>query len=283
MRRLTALSIDLEDWYHPELVVRAGGVAEPTPRIEQSTGNILSLLRRKSRTATFFVLGEVAERHPELVKRILADGHEIASHGMSHKPLWRHDAQSFAKELGRFENVIHSIVKNVPIRGFRAPTFSLDFSTAWALDVLADNGYVYDSSVFPMKNRLYGVRGAPLGIYRPLTADLRRHDEAGRLIEFPPAVLQVGPARIPVAGGSYFRLLPTRLWLRLLRAVESKRPAMIYVHPWECDPLTPRVPLAAFPRFVTYYGIRKAFTKLEMLLDRFHCARIDEVLGIERD
>jgi polysaccharide deacetylase family protein (PEP-CTERM system associated) len=280
---LTALSIDLEDWYHPELVVRAGEIAEPTPRIEQSTGSVLSLLRRKNRTATFFVLGEVAERHPELVKRILDDGHEIASHGMSHKPLWRHDARSFAKDLRQFEKVIHGIVKSVSVRGFRAPTFSLDSSTAWALEVLAEHGYIYDSSVFPIRNNLYGVNGAPLGIYRPSSANLCRHDEAGRLLEFPPSVLQMGPVRIPVAGGSYFRLLPAKLWLRLLRAVESKRPAMIYVHPWECDPLTPRVPLAAFPRFVTYYGIRKAFTKLEMLLDGFHCARIDEVLGIERD
>ncbi len=281
MRRLNAISIDIEDWYHPELVVRAGGTVEPTPHIERSADIILSLLKRINCNATFFILGQIAERHPALVRKIFDEGHEIASHGMSHTPLWRQNAQSFDSELKQFEKTIRGILKGVRVKGYRAPTFSLDCSTAWALDVLAENGYVYDSSVFPMKNRLYGVAGAPLGIYRPSASDPSRHDEAGRILEFPPAVLQIGPVKVPVAGGAYLRLLPGRLWISLLRIAESQRPLMIYVHPWECDPLTPRLPLGLLSTFVTYYGIGTACEKLQMLLREFQCSRIDEVLGIE--
>ena len=281
MRRLHAFSVDLEDWYHPELVVRAKGSLDTQPRIEQSTGSILSLLTNTEQRATFFVLGELAEGHPELIRRISDAGHEIACHGMSHKPLWEHDPESFARELEQFDVVIHGILPGTRVRGYRAPTFSLDSSTAWALDVLADHGYEYDSSIFPIDNRLYGVSGAPLGIYRP-AADLRQHDEGGRIVEFPPTVFAMGPVRIPVGGGAYFRLLPGKLWMKALRAVESRRPAMIYVHPWECDPLTPRLPLNIYPRLVTYFGIKGALAKLEKLLKEFRFSRIDEVLGIEQ-
>ena len=255
----------------------------PQPRIEEAAGNILSLLKRAGQSATFFVLGEVAQRHPAIVRQIHDEGHEIASHGMSHTPLWRLDRRSFDAELKQFDRTIREILKDVRVKGYRAATFSLDPSTAWALDVLADNGYEYDSSIFPMRNQLYGVSGAPLGIYRPSVADLRRHDENGRILEFPPSVLAVGPIRVPVGGGSYFRLLPAALWLGMLRRVEKSRPAMIYVHPWECDPLTPRLPLGLFSRFVTYFGINGAFRKLEMLLNTFRFSRVDEVLGIKQD
>jgi polysaccharide deacetylase family protein (PEP-CTERM system associated) len=281
--RLHAFSVDLEDWYHPELVVRAGKSIDAQPRIDQATGSILSLLENTNQKATFFVLGSVAEGHPELITRIRAAGHEIACHGMSHKPLWEHDPKSFARELKQFDGVIHGILPKTRVKGYRAPTFSLDSSTAWALDVLVDQGYEYDSSIFPVKNRLYGLSGAPLGIYRPAAADLRRHDERGKIVEFPPTVLAVGPVRIPVGGGAYFRLLPGKLWLKALRAVESERPAMIYVHPWECDPLTPRLPLRLYPRTVTYLGINGALAKLEKLMNELRFSRIDEVLGIEQD
>ncbi|UCD57250.1 MAG: polysaccharide deacetylase family protein [Candidatus Hydrogenedentota bacterium] len=283
MQRVHAFSVDLEDWYHPELVVRAGGIARPRPRIEKATRNILSLLERMKQRATFFVLGEVARKYPELIQQIHDDGHEIACHGMSHKPLWEHNSQSFARELKQFDHELHEVLKNVRAKGFRAPTFSLDSSTAWALDVLAEQGYQYDCSIFPMRNRLYGVSGAPLGIYRPSVADLRRHDDGGKILEFPPTVLALGPVRIPVAGGAYLRILPGRLSLKLLRAVESERPVMIYVHPWECDHLTPRLPLGFFPRFVTYFGIKGALAKLELLFGKLRFSRIDEVLDIERD
>ena len=280
MKRLHALSVDLEDWYHPELIMRTGGAVAPQPRIEQAAESILSLLKRAGQRATFFVLGEVAQKHPATIQRIHDEGHEIASHGMSHTPLWRLDRRGFEMELAQFDRTIHEILRDVRVRGFRAATFSLDSSTSWALEVLADNGYEYDSSIFPMRTQLYGVSGAPLGIYRPSLADLRRHDEGGRILEFPPSVLAVGPVRVPVGGGSYFRLLPGTLWLKLLGEVEKRRPAMIYVHPWECDPLTPRLPLGLFARFVTYFGIESALGKLERLLATYRFSRVDEVLGL---
>jgi len=282
LRRLHAFSVDLEDWYHPELVVRAGGAASAQPRIEQATRSILSLLGKNRQRATFFVLGDLARGHPELIREIHDAGHEIACHGMSHKPLWEHDPKSFARELKQFDGVLRDVLPGAGAKGYRAPTFSLDSSTAWALDVLADHGYEYDSSIFPINNRLYGLSGAPLGIYRPASADLRRHDGNGKIVEFPPTVLAVGPVRIPIGGGAYFRFLPAALWLMALRVVESNRPAMIYVHPWECDPLTPRLPLRFYPKLVTYFGIKGALDKLGRLMKEFRFSRIDEVLGIEQ-
>ena len=160
MEVINALSFDVEDWYHPELVREV--VKEPHSQIMESTRPIIDLLDRYRIKASFFIVGEIAEQNPDLVETIFLKGHEIGCHGYSHKPLWVLNESLFRRELELFHSVMERILGKVKIKGFRAPTFSLDDRTQWALRILGDFGYQYDASLFPAKiNPLYGVRGGP--------------------------------------------------------------------------------------------------------------------------
>ncbi|MBI1798816.1 MAG: polysaccharide deacetylase family protein [Candidatus Eisenbacteria bacterium] len=264
-----AVSFDIEDWFHPELL--RGHVAPDDSRsvVRQGTHAILLLLERRRVPATFFVLGDVARRHPDLVRAIEAGGHEIACHGMTHRPLWNLDRESFRGELRDFRAAIRAALGHDRAVGFRAPTFSLDRSTAWALDVLSEEGFRWDSSVFPLRVGLYGVPGAPLGIYRPSRSNLARHDPRGALVEFPVAVGALGPLRLPVAGGFYLRALPLALIQTTLDRIARRRPFALYLHPWECAPDLPRVRLAPADAFVTYCNLGTVMRKLDALLGRY--------------
>lgn len=276
-----ALSIDLEDWYHPELVRKNLSEKQIFSQIEESSGPILELLAEYNIRATFFILGQVAQKAPALVNRIYSDGHEIASHGMSHRPLWELDRESFAKELDDFSALIEGILRRrIQIKGFRAPSFSLDNSTKWALEVLRDKNYIYDSSIFPVKNKLYGLNGAPLEIYNPSLADLKKNDPSFALVEFPLAICNIFGFKIPVAGGFYFRVMPLSLLKDCLKRVNRTRPFVFYLHPWESFDCTPRVKgLSAIDRFITYWGLDSALRKLEDILKCFSFKPICEVLG----
>ena len=259
---INALSIDLEDWHHPELL-RGHVPGDPQPQIGESTDRILHLLDRYDVKATFFVLGDVAAKDPELIHRIHAKGHEIASHGMSHKPLQELSPAEFDDELKSFGRLIRDILgDDVPIRGFRAPTFSLNNRTKYALSCLAENRYLYDSSIFPVKNYVYGVKDAPCSIYRPDFKDLRRTDESSPIIEFPLTVYRKGRIRIPVSGGFFLRVLPYPLIRRFLREINRTRPFVIYFHPWETYPATPRLKtIGPKASFITYYGLTVAWKR----------------------
>lgn len=275
-----ALSIDLEDWYHPELV-RRRIPPDPRPQIVESTGRILALLDRYGVRATFFVLGDVAEKSPDLVRAIRDGWHEIGSHGMSHRPLWELSPREFDAELKAFDRLIREILgEGVAIRGFRAPTFSLDDRTRFALRCLVENGYRYDSSVFPARNYLYGVAGAPCAIYEPGLDDLRDADGGSGLVEFPMTVFEWGRFRIPVSGGLYLRVFPYAVLRRLLGRINKARPFVIYVHPWETFPGTPRVKsVGLLNGFITYYGIDGCLRKIERLLRDFEFGPMAEVIG----
>jgi polysaccharide deacetylase family protein (PEP-CTERM system associated) len=229
---------------------------------------VLELLDKYETRATFFVLGIVAEKHPGIVAEIHSRGHEIASHAYSHKTLYELGEVGFEEEIGKSSRLLESITGERPI-GFRAPSFSIDNSTKWAFKVLTKYGFKYDSSIFPVKTMLYGIPNAPSEPYKPSMDDVARHDPEGDIIEFPLAVLKLG-RNIPVAGGFYMRVLPLWFVKFAIRRVNRARPAVIYLHPWELYPLTPRlkgVPL--FPRFVTYHGINSGLKKTEGLLDNF--------------
>jgi len=274
-----ALSIDLEDWFHPLLVQPFVEGVERKSRVLEASRPLLELLNRHDVRATFFCVGEVVERHPELVQEIQSRGHEIGFHGMTHRPLWDLSPSEFEAEVSDFEQLAAQILgKARAIRGFRAPTFSLDAQTAWALPILAKWGYSYDASVFPMKGPLYGVPSAPVDPYRISVGDPGAIDAKSPLLEFPPAVCEVMGIRIPVGGGFYLRLMPLPLLIRLLELINRDRPFVLYVHPWEMDPATPRMSLKPFARFATYYGLGSTLSKLDRLLTRFRFTAVDKVV-----
>jgi polysaccharide deacetylase family protein (PEP-CTERM system associated) len=276
--RQASLTVDVEDWFHPELVYARVSRDDPRTVVEEGTDALLELLRRHGARGTFFVLGNVAARHPALVRRIADAGHEIACHGTTHRPLWTLDPASFRAELREFRAAIRTALGADDAIGFRAPTFSLDSRTAWALEVLAEEGFRYDSSIFPRRVRLYGVDRAPLGIYRPSPRDLTRHDPGAPMVELPVAVDAVAGIRIPAAGGFYLRALPRPLIETLLARVHAQRPCVLYVHPWECAASVPRLRLPWADALITYHRLEAVLPRLERLLARFGSRPMREIL-----
>ena len=276
-----AFSFDVEDWFHSEFVPDRERRSHAESIVERGTSCILELLRRTGSRATFFVLGEAVRDHPSLVRRIVDEGHELAAHGIDHRPLWHLDPQTFSRQLDEFRSLVEGILGRFPVIGYRAPSFSLDRRTAWALEVLRDHGYAYDSSVFPARVKLYGVPDAPVQIYRPASGNVARHDPAGPLVEFPVAVGSVGPVRLPVAGGFYLRALPFALFRAVLAAIRRRRPVALYLHPRECAPESVRLRLATTASFITYAGLGGVAAKLEHLLRRHGSRTMREVLVAE--
>jgi len=261
------LAVDVEDWYHPEYVKNK--VRSRTEHINRSFNIALDLIKEFDVTATFFVVGEIAERHPEILEKISENQHEIGFHGYFHEPLWALDADALRDEVKRFDSLISSVIGE-RCCGFRAPSYSLDNRTLWALDVLEEQGYVYDASLFPVKTPLYGVLGAPITPYHPSSSNITAEDEHQRLIEFPALVYPVMGLRIPAAGGFYLRLLPLQIFDRAIRKMNKKGfPAVLTIHPWELDDDTPRLGLGPFKSFVTYYNLKATKRKLKSILSRF--------------
>lgn len=278
-RRINALSIDLEDWYHPQLIRKYANLPDKN-LITPSTDALLALLRKYNTKATFFILGEIALSNPELIKRIHAEGHEIASHGFYHWTLQENGPDGLRKELSKFRETITDILGNIQIKGFRAPSFSLNQKTAWAIDILKEYNFKYDSSIFPVKiNNLYGVNGAPLNIYGLNSSDIKIHDSKSSLTEFPITIFKILNFKFPVSGGFYLRLFPVYMQKKLLKQINKKQPFIIYIHPWECCNNTPKIKLNFFSGFISYYNIKSSLKKLEILLKNFKFDRIDNVLG----
>lgn len=277
---VNALSLDFEEWYHPELVRRHLRGIHRTNRSGRTVSFLLDLMEKYGHRCTVFLLSETVEAYPDLIREIEQRGHEIAFHGHTHRTLHEHTPESFAAEIRTFLRILEDAgVESVP-KGYRAPTFSLDGSTSWVLGVLEENGFLYDSSIFPARMRLYGVKGAPLGIYHPVPGDLRRSRDSG-IVEFPLSVARLGRARLPASGGVYFRLLPLCISRLLLRAINREgRPFVFYFHPWEMDPGIPRLPIGKLNAFMTYTGVGGMAAKVEKLLADFNFDRMDSVLGV---
>ena len=275
-----AFSFDIEDWHHSELH-HVGDARAEESIVARGTEAILDLLARHGWRSTFFVLGDVVRDHPALVRRMVAEGHELACHGMSHRPLWRATPESFRAELREFRAVVEGVLGGFPVTGFRAPTFSIDRSNPWALEVLREEGYHYDSSVFPMKVKMYGTPGAPVGIYRPSRTDLRRHDPAGTLVEFPVAIAELQGLRVPVGGGFYLRALPMPLFRAGLDFILRHRPFVLYLHPREVAPESRRLPLDPVNGFITYVNLHTVMAKLEQLFARYEWTTMRDILERE--
>ncbi len=262
------LCVDLEDWYHPEYVKsKVSGIAEG--RINQSLDLTLNLLSKNNVKATFFVVGELAEKNPNLLIKIKENGHEIAFHGYNHDPLWELNEDRFRLELEKYKSLVQSVTGERCL-GFRAPSYSLDNETKWAIKALKDTGFTYDSSVFPVRTPLYGEASAPITPYYPSTDDISKNSTSTEFMEFPALVYPFVGLKIPAAGGFYLRTLPVSLLKRAIRRMNKHGyPAVLTIHNWELDPQTPRLKLGLYKSFVTYHNLTKTSKKLSLLLSEF--------------
>ena len=270
---LNILTVDLEDWYHPEYV-KDKTRRHKEERIQHSLKITLDFLNKLNLNATFFVVGELAEKHPEIIEEIRQNNHEIAFHGYYHEPFWNLDTAKLRSEIERFNLLIKE-----KCAGFRAPSFSLSNNTKWALKVLEDCGYQYDSSIFPAKTPLYGVWNAPTVPYKPSFEDITQNDEKAKLWEFPLLVYKLKGIKVPVAGGFYLRFFSVSLISKAIRKLNQQGfPAVIFFHNWELDPETPRLKLGLYKYFVTYHKLKQTRNKLEDLLSQFEFVGISEYM-----
>lgn len=274
-----ALTIDLEDWYHPEYVADKVNPDSITPMIEESTKRTLNLLDELHIKSTFFVNGQIVENYPHLIYDIEQQGHEIASHGYSHTPLWKMTPKDFVKEISLSNTAIQKAIGKKPI-GFRAPSFSLTNNTSWALKILKESGYLYDSSIFPLKTPLYGVRRALTHPYRPALDNLCKENGEGTLIEFPLLTTSVLGIKLPASGGFYFRIMPTSIIKHaVVTTNRNGYPAMMYFHPWELIGNTPLIRLLPHRFFVFYANLKRTEKQIRALAYLFKFATVREILG----
>jgi polysaccharide deacetylase family protein (PEP-CTERM system associated) len=268
-----ALTIDVEDYYHVSAFDAPGRRARWSgfeSRVCASTARVLDVCAAASVRATFFVLGWVAERHPALVRRIADAGHEVASHGFGHELVYDLSPAAFRADLRRARVAIEDAA-GVRVTGYRAPSFSITRRSLWAFDILAEEGYRFDSSVFPIVRDRYGLPGSPRHAHVRQTA-------SGPIVEIPPSTIRWGRLTLPVAGGGYFRLYPfdwTRRAIRRLNAREGQ-PAVVYLHPWELDPAQPRQHGSLLSRARHYVNLDRTESRLRALLATFDFGPITE-------
>jgi polysaccharide deacetylase family protein (PEP-CTERM system associated) len=269
-------TIDLEEYFQVsafESCVARCDWERFESRVGAEVARLLDLLARHEARATFFVLGWVAERHAELIRNIAGAGHEIASHGWDHVRVTHQTPLQFRESIRRTKSVLEEIT-GAPVLGFRAPSFSIVPGGEWALDILIEEGYRYDSSLFPVRRPGYGY---PKGLPHPHWLDR----PAGRLAEIPPTTLRWCGLRLPAAGGAYFRLLPYGVVRAALQQCERVGvPGTFYIHPWEIDPAQPRLDVSWLTRLRHYGGLGRTAGRLERLLAEFRFTAVrDTVAG----
>ncbi len=263
---MNILSFDIEDWFHPEIF--AGKFPREMwdqleGRVKRNTEIILNFLNRKKLKATFFYLGWIGEKYPELVTQTAREGHEIASHGYAHVMLNKMSKEEFRADLLRSLEILNSLSEH-PVEGFRAPTFSITKKTLWALPIMYEAGIRYDSSVFPIYHDRYGIPEAPREPYLIYT-----NGQDG-IWEYPMTTVQVGRLNLPFGGGGYFRLYPFSFSLYLMKKCQREgRAIMFYAHPWEFDTELPRVKLGLFGHVRHYTGIKKFLERIDRVTDMF--------------
>ena len=273
-----ALTIDVEDYFQVAALaeaVRYDDWSSMEYRVEANTDRILALFERAGVKATFFTLGWVAERSPELVKRIAAQGHEVASHGYSHQLIYNQTPDVFKEETRRSKVILEDIL-GAPVTGYRAASYSITNQSRWALDILAEQGFTWDSSIFPVHHDRYGMPGTPRWPHRLTT------DKGYELAEFPLSTFKLPGYTLPIAGGGYFRLFPYWFSRYGLVAINREgRPFVFYLHPWEVDPGQPRLDVKWFSRFRHYNNLDVCEQRLARLLSDFRFTTMSQVLESE--
>ncbi|WP_166820452.1 XrtA system polysaccharide deacetylase [Thalassoroseus pseudoceratinae] len=275
-RRRHAFTVDVEDYYQVSgfaKTVPFGDWASYPSRVVENTQRVLSLLERHAVRGTFFILGWVAERHPELVRDIQAAGHEIGCHSYAHQIVYELSPDEFRDDLRRGRDILAEITGE-PIVSYRAPSFSITDRSLWALETLAEEGFTIDASIYPIRHDRYGIPRADLVPHRIQT-------DAGMLWEFPGTCCSWGRFKLPVGGGGYLRLFPRWVTERGLHSIENRHQRVfgVYVHPWELDPDQPRLPARLLTRIRHYRNLNATEHRLERLLERFEFTTISDVLA----
>ena len=270
---INAMTVDVEDYYQVsafEPHVRRDEWHSYPSRVERNTDRILALFEAHNVKATFFTLGMIAERFPALIRRIVGAGHELASHGFSHVRVTQQQPHEFREDVLRTKRLLEDTA-GLPVRGYRAASYSIGAGNLWALDVLAEAGHEYSSSIYPIRHDLYGMPDAPRFAFR---------HKGGSLLEIPVTTVEVLSQRLPCGGGGYFRLVPYAVSRWALRRVKRQdaQPCVFYFHPWEIDPEQPRpTDFRLKTRFRHYLNLDRMERRLERLLRDFRWARMDEV------
>jgi polysaccharide deacetylase family protein (PEP-CTERM system associated) len=273
------MTVDVEDYFQvsafDSVVSRDSWETRPA-RVVANTERLLAIFDEHHVKATFFVLGWVADRFPALVSAIANAGHELASHGYAHQLVYDQTPDSFRDDVRRAKHLIEDR-SGQPVRGYRAPSYSITRRSLWALDVLVEEGYAYDASIFPIRHDRYGIPDAPRHSYVMPRA-------AGPLTEAPPSTVRVAGTNLPVAGGGYFRLLPYQWASWGIRRINQKegKPAIFYLHPWEIDPQQPRLQASALSRFRHYRNLDKTEARLRRLLSEFRFAPLATLVDSDR-
>jgi polysaccharide deacetylase family protein (PEP-CTERM system associated) len=270
-----AMSIDVEDYFHVSVfdgIVPRSEWDGMESRVVANTHRLLDIFDEFAVRSTFFVLGWVGERHPDLVRAIAARGHEIASHGYAHRLIYDQTPKAFGEDIRRAKRLLED-QSGRRVVGYRAPSYSITPKSLWALDVLLEQGYEYDSSIFPIRHDRYGI---PVSDRRPYL--IKRG--GGVLVEVPGSTTEVGPLNLPVAGGGYFRILPygwTRWGIARVNRLEN-RPAVFYLHPWEIDPGQPRLSAGRLSRFRHYRNLDQTEGRLRQLLTDFRFDTVEAIV-----
>lgn len=272
-----AFTIDVEDYF--QVAAFADNIAISSwdtqiSRVERNTAVLLEMLDVRSIQGTFFVLGWIAKRYPKLVRDIVAQGHEIASHGMNHQLIYNQDPAEFREETRSSKQLLEDLCGS-PVIGYRAATYSITNRSRWALDILVDEGFLYDSSIFPMRHDKYGIPGAMHQPHHMVT------EKGSTIAEFPISVLKYGKLTLPIAGGGYFRIFPYAVTRWALQQLNARGQAFVfYLHPWEIDPSQPKIKDASlFSKFRHYHNLSKCQARLEMLLNDFSFRPLRTILA----
>jgi polysaccharide deacetylase family protein (PEP-CTERM system associated) len=274
---VNAMTVDVEDYFQVsafDSVLSRADWDRAESRVRRNTEHLLEMFAEHDVRATFFVLGWVAERFPGLVRTIVQHGHEIASHGYEHRLVYQQGVKAFREDLRRARFVLEAAA-GAPVLGYRAPSYSITRDSMWALDVLVEEGFEYDASIYPVHHDRYGIPDAPRHIHR-----IER--SAGSIWELPGSTVRWGTLNLPMGGGGYFRLLPyewTRRGVRHLNAVENQ-PAIFYLHPWEIDPQQPRLRAPLVSRIRHYTNLAATAGRLNRLMSEFRFGTVTDVLGL---
>lgn len=272
---VNALTIDVEDYFHVAALSESISPSQwdsQECRVSKNTEQLVNLFEKNNVKATFFVLGWVAERYPDVVKMIHNAGHEVASHGYSHQLVYNQSREVFREETIKSKKILEDIIQK-PVVGYRAASYSITKQSIWAIDILAEAGFTYDSSIFPVHHDRYGIPGTPQEPY------LLSTESGNQIIEFPLSTFDILNYKLPIAGGGYFRLFPYWFSKLGLSSINKKsKPFIFYLHPWEIDPEQPRVKASLLSTFRHYNNLDKCYQRLEKLLGDFNFGPVRDVI-----